>query len=132
MHTSNANRSKSCHTVCLLLNIFHATSPFLYPLKAEKLCFSDVFRGCRKRLVAWNGFIISPITLGHYTLKTGPAGMYLFKVNSRNNRKACEICSKLTIKTPEPCQWRCFGLFIVNFEHISHLFIVYLFLTLNK
>ena len=27
----------------------------------------------------------------------------------------CEICSKLTIKT------RRFGVFIVNFEHISHL-----------
>ena len=25
----------------------------------------------------------------------------LFKVNNRNTRKRCEICSKLTIKTPE-------------------------------
>ena len=30
-----------------------------------------------------------------------PAGIYLLKVNSRNTRKRCEICSKLTIKTPE-------------------------------
>ena len=30
-----------------------------------------------------------------------PAGIYLFKANNRNTRTMCEICSKLTIKTPE-------------------------------
>ena len=30
-----------------------------------------------------------------------PANISLFKVNNRNTRKRCEICSKLTIKTPE-------------------------------
>ena len=30
-----------------------------------------------------------------------PAGNYMFKVNNRNTRTMCEICSKLTIKTPE-------------------------------
>ena len=29
------------------------------------------------------------------------ANIYLFKVNNRNNRKRGEICSQLTIKTPE-------------------------------
>ena len=57
--------------------------------------------------------------------------MYLFKVNNRNSRKRCETCSKLTIKTPEPGQ-RCSGMFIVNFEHISHLFLLFLLLTLKK
>ena len=33
----------------------------------------------------------------------------------------CEICSKLTIKPPKRNQWRGFGGYIVNFEHISHL-----------
>ena len=28
-------------------------------------------------------------------------GNYLLKVNNRNNRTSCEICSKLTIKTSE-------------------------------
>ena len=32
----------------------------------------------------------------------------------------CEICSKLTINKPKRRQWRRFGVFIVNFEHISH------------
>ena len=35
-----------------------------------------------------------------------PAGNYLLKVNNRNTRKRCEICSKLTIKTPERRHWR--------------------------
>ena len=31
------------------------------------------------------------------------------------------MCSKLTIKTSKQSQWRRFGVFIVNFEHISRL-----------
>ena len=30
-----------------------------------------------------------------------PANIYLFEVNNRNTRKRCEICSKLTVETPE-------------------------------
>ena len=30
-----------------------------------------------------------------------PAGIYMFKVNNRNTRTRCEVCSKLTIKTVE-------------------------------
>ena len=30
-----------------------------------------------------------------------PAGNYMFKVSNRNIRTRCELCSKLTIKTPE-------------------------------
>ena len=47
-----------------------------------------------------------------------PAGIYLLKVNNRNTRTRCEICLKLTIKTPERCQWHRSGIFIANFEHI--------------
>ena len=39
---------------------------------------------------------------------------------------------KLTIKTPERRHWRHSGVFIVNFEHISHLVLVFLLLTLSK
>ena len=63
---------------------------------------------------------------------TSPSGIYLFKVNNRNTRTRCEICSKLTINTPERRHWRRSGVFIVNFEHISHLVLVFLLLTLNK
>ena len=64
--------------------------------------------------------------------RTNPAGIYLLKVNNRNTRTRCEICSKLTIKTPERRQWRRSGVFTVNFEHISHLALVFLLLTLNR
>ena len=48
----------------------------------------------------------------------------MFKVNNRKFRTRCEICSKLTIKTPGRSQWGCSGVFIVSFEHISHLVLV--------
>ena len=60
-----------------------------------------------------------------------PVGIYLLKVNNRNTRTKCEIFSKLTIKTPKRHQWCRSGVFIVNFEHISHLFLVFLLLTLK-
>ena len=48
----------------------------------------------------------------------------MFKVNNRNNRTRCEICSELTIKTLKRRQYRRFPVFIVNFENISHLLLV--------
>ena len=44
-----------------------------------------------------------------------PVDIYLLKGNNRNTRVRCEICSKLTIKTPERRHWCRFGVFIVNF-----------------
>ena len=46
--------------------------------------------------------------------------------------KCCEIYVKLPIKTPERCQLRHSDAFIVNSENTSHLFLVFLLLTLNK
>ena len=57
---------------------------------------------------------------------------YLLKVNIKNTSQRCEICSKLTIETLEICQWHCSNVFIFNFEHTSHLYLVFLLLTLNK
>ena len=39
------------------------------------------------------------------------ANIYLFKVNNKNTKKRCEICSKLTIKASELCY---FGKFNVE------------------
>ena len=76
--------------------------------------------------------IFSQCLLHHSDTITAPANIYLFKFNNKNTRKRCESCLKLTIKTPEWCQWRRFGVFIVNFEDISHLFLVFLLMTLNR
>ena len=56
----------------------------------------------------------------------------MFKVNYRNIRTRCEICLKLTIKKPERRSWHRSGVLIVNFEQISHLFLVFLLLTLSR
>ena len=52
-----------------------------------------------------------------------PVGIYLFKVNNRNTRTRCEICSELRHQN---------DVFIVNFEHISHLVLLFLLLTASK
>ena len=54
-----------------------------------------------------------------------PTNIHLFKVNNGNTRKRCETYSKLTIKTPGRRQWLRSGVFFFNFEHISHLFLVF-------
>ena len=51
-------------------------------------------------------------TDGH--VLTYPAGNYMFTVNNRNTRT------------------RCSSIFIVNFEHISHLVLLFLLLTLSR
>ena len=57
-------------------------------------------------------------------------------VGNRNTRTMCEICSKLTIKTPERLLYstlkRPFPRRSLNFEHISHLVLVFLSLTLSR
>ena len=54
-----------------------------------------------------------------------PAGTHLFKVNNGNTKAVCKKCSKLTVR-------RRFVVFIVNFEQISLIVLVFPLLTLNK
>ena len=82
--------------------------------------------GCKT--VILRGFMVAKSN----NKRKNPVGYYMFKVNNRNSRTRCEICSKLTIKTPERRHCRRSGVFIVNFEHISHLVLVFLFLTLSR
>ena len=58
----------------------------------------------------------------------------MFKVKNINTRTKCEICAKLTRKAPERrhWHWRRSSVFIVNFEHTSHLVLVFLFLTFSR
>ena len=77
---------------------FHFTKIFVHLLIVAVVSNFKVFK-----LIGWD-----------------PANTDLFKVNNRNSKKKCEICSKFTIKTAE----RHYGVFIVNFEHISQLFLV--------
>ena len=54
-----------------------------------------------------------------------------FIFNYGNTRTMREICSKLKIKTPEGRR-RPSGVFIVNFEKVSHMVLVFLLLTSNN
>ena len=42
------------------------------------------------------------------------------------------MCSKFTMKTPDRRHWRRSDIFIVNSEHIPHLFLVFLLLELEQ
>ena len=54
-------------------------------------------------------------------------------VNSRNAKTICEICSEVTIKAPEWRRWyHRSGVFIVNFEQVLLICLVFPLLTLNK
>ena len=52
-----------------------------------------------------------------YFSQNQTSNIYLSKVSNRDTRRRCEVCLKLTMKTPE----RLSGVFVVNFEHISFL-----------
>ena len=68
---------------------------------------------------------------------TNPKNKNLLKANNNNNkkkknsRKRCEIYSELTKKL-ERRHWRRSGVFTVNFEHISHIFLVFLLLDFEQ
>ena len=78
------------------------------------------------RLFAFKGSFIVTHLIYDSDLNNGgfcfTVSIYLLKFNNKNTRTSCEICSKLTIKTPEWSHW-C--------QHFSHLVLVFLLLTLN-
>ena len=101
--------------------------------KAKKY-LTHVYRSWEKLDMAHPYNVPDPDTClwGLFTYTTNPAGNYMLKVNYRKTRTRCGICSKLTIKIPERRQWCRSGIFIVNFEHISQLVLVFLLLTLSR
>ena len=50
-----------------------------------------------------------------------PAGNYMFKVNNRNTTTKVQNMFKVNNKDTKTTPLALFGVFIVNFEHISHL-----------
>ena len=84
----------------------------------------------RQIFIQWSQNLLSVRVLrtsGNY-----PAGNCMFEVNKWNTRTRCEIRSTLTIKTPDQRQWRRSGVFIVNFEQIAHLVLVFPLLPLGR
>ena len=75
----------------------------------------DIYKNISQKYL--NGFYILFTTTSCRNL---PTNIYWIKINNENTRKRCEICSKLRIQN------------IANLEHIPHLFLVFILLTLTK
>ena len=100
------------------------TRPVTQLINLVGLSISIKLKATQKTLITFLLYISKDLVKA---MKTFPADIFLLKVNDKNTRTRCKICSKLTIKTPER-EWR---FFIVNFGHISHLILVSVLLTLN-
>ena len=70
-------------------------------------------------------FIVVLLLTLHIYLPSTKQAFTFSKLSIESLEKGYEICPKLTIKTPERRQWRCSGVIIANFEHISQFFIVF-------
>lgn len=65
-----------------------------------------------QKIALWQTFFIKWYFYNHVVFCSGfiwcslnHAVIYLFNVNNKNTRTRCKICTKLTIKVPEPCRW---------------------------
>ena len=67
----------------------------------RKLIFTKEFYNRKLHFLRNHGYFSEHPQATACTKNYDPAGIYLLKVNNRNTRTRCEICSKLTIKTPE-------------------------------
>ena len=80
----------------------------------------------------WTGFLMITASimkeLNYYYL----FGIFLFKVSNGSTRKLCEISPELKVKTPKWRHLRRCRIFVVNFEQISSLFLMFPLLDLNK
>ena len=86
------------HFSCL----FMKTKPFLHRSIYNKLIsHAEISQITDKDLVLFNLLRKPSEEWSKKSVTTYPAGIYLLKVNNRNNRRRCEICSKVILKTLE-------------------------------
>ena len=95
----------------------------------SKICLSRLIASSNDLPCFSNNCIHNPcmVHVAFLYLKTSeniPAGNYMFKFNNRNTKTRGVICSDCKI-----CPCRRSDLFIINFQHISHLVIVFLLST---
>ena len=75
--------------------------------------------------------VVTHLTTFHLTHLTFPANINLFKVNNGNFLKKGMNVFTVNNKNTRR-RWRRSAVFIVNSEHVSHFFLPFLLLTLNK
>ena len=71
------------------------------------------------------------VTLFEAFTETFSASIFSIKVINVNTKIMSEICSKFTIKKPEWRHWCHSGVYIVNFEQISHITVDFEQVTLS-
>ena len=104
--------SRKIHKLASRCKMFYVSHSFCRQFLKATICFSWIF--------AWR-----------YNLCTVSQQTFTYSKLTMETQEKCGICSKLTIKTPEPKNISSV-VFIVNFEHILHLFLMFLSLTLKK
>ena len=85
------------------------------------------------RFILLNGFLHFSETMGKnievsFIPDIGDSGE---EIHYKSYQFTLSICSRLTIKVRKQCRWLDSDIFIVNFEHTSHFFLVFLWLILN-
>ena len=113
-----------------------------FPLKhvitsTTHLKTTNAFKGNRSELIRLNSpNIIREIwrwfLRGFVKQRDNSASIYRFKVNNNGITRGKWNMFKVNNKNPRRRHWRCSGVFIISFELISHLFLVFLLLNLNK
>ena len=113
---NSQNAVKSFKEVVLQLTYFHRRfcGKALKKQVTKKRVTSDWKRSSKTKRKDWTQFVLT----------TRPTFIYLFKANRRNTRKICEICSRVTIKTPERRQWRFYWKLWTYFSPLSSVSIV--------
>ena len=99
LYNISTNLQKSSKNFISAVKRFY---PFQRSVVFHLICYADQMTGfyvkCNtglKFVHPLSVFLLKLIRLYY------PAGIYLLKINNRNTRTRCEICSKLSIKTPE-------------------------------
>ena len=123
-HYLNVKADHFIQLICKSLSYRNQSTDLLY--KSMDWFLSD--NGLRPERVKW---LLLNRWISTLTDK-GRAGIYSLKVNNGNTKITSQICSKLAKKTLKPCCWRCFRVFIVDFEQISNIVLVFPLLNLNK
>ena len=125
-----------CDVAELLLNRFIARTYEKYEVRNDL----TIFKGCHFarcyilisssfRKIKTKNFRSNPCFFKLAKMGTSPVEIYLLKLINSYTITSCEICSIVTTKTQEPCQWRRSCVFIVNFEQISRFIFLFLFST---
>ena len=129
---------KSKHEVHLLLyHLYpvHALQPLVFLFVETLLTHSPKHLFYQKKL---NKDVVLPHhsqykkSLLKWLINTSQQTNTYSKINNINTKERCGRCSKLTVKTQERRNWYRSVVFIADFEHISHIFLVLILLPFNR